>query len=269
MLTAWLAQCPRTAMLLGEARPSTEPPYHEVRVCADYSYASDAFWAPGLVQVGDAACFVDPLLSSGVHLATYGALLAARSIRAVLRDRLPEPHAMDEYESRARQEFALFYAGVSGLYDMTRSSDQYVRPLRNLLNNSNGVLIERDQLDGAPGGLNVERTASVRLDPASEAARNRRTMRAFNLRQLLYDGPPRVVPVAELPAVRNTPDQLPGWARLATGGQSCTRPSPRKNDPWIGTAWAGRCRRDAMHRALAPGWVVTGVTRAWPVCRLA
>ena len=239
MLTAWLAQCPRTAMLLGEARPSTEPPYHEVRVCADYSYASDAFWAPGLVQVGDAACFVDPLLSSGVHLATYGALLAARSIRAVLRDRLPEPHAMDEYESRARQEFALFYAGVSGLYDMTRSSDQYVRPLRNLLNNSNGVLIERDQLDGAPGGLNVERTASVRLDPASEAARNRRTMRAFNLRQLLYDGPPRVVPVAELPAVRNTLTSSPdghGW-RLADN-PALGRPAQERPLDWDSMGWA-------------------------------
>ena len=214
MLSAWLAQCPRTAALLAEARPSSAPPYHEVRLCADYSYASDAFWAPGVVQVGDAACFVDPMLASGVHMATYGALLAARSIEAVLRGRAPEPLAMDEYESRARQEYALFYAGVSGIYDMTRSRDQYIQPLRKLLRNSNGVLVERDQLDGAPGGLNVERAAPPSLDPARDAARNRRTMRTFNRDQLLYDGPPRIVPVAELPAIRNTLSVSPdgrGW----------------------------------------------------------
>ena len=214
VLTAWLAQCPRTAALLAEARPAAEPPYHEVRLCADYSYASDAFWAPGLVQVGDAACFVDVLLSSGVHLATYGALLAARSIEAVLRGRLPETLAMDEYESRVRQEFAIFYAGLSGLYDMTRPREHYIEPLRTLLRNSNGVLMEWGQPRGVPGGLNVECAAAPRLGPESEAAHNLRTMRACNLQQLVYDGLPRIVPVEELPAIRNiltvSPDGR-GW----------------------------------------------------------
>ena len=229
MLDAWLAQCPRTAALLAEARPSSAPPYHEVRLCADYSYAGDAFWAPGVVLVGDAACFVDPMLSSGVHLATYGALLAARSIEAVLRGRATEQLAMDEYESRARQEYALFYAGVSGLYDMTRSRDQYVPPLHELLRNSNGVLVERDQVGGVPGGLNVERAAPPGLDPARDAARNLRTMRAFNQRQLLYDGPPRVVPMAELPAIRNTLGVSPdGYGWRAPGDRVSGRPMGRR-----------------------------------------
>ena len=204
VLNGWLAQCPRTAALLAGARPSGDPPYDDVRLCTDYSYASDRFWAPGLARVGDAACFVDVLLSSGVHLATYGALLAARSIEAVLRGRVTESLAMDEYESRARQEFALFYAGVSGLYDMTRRSDDYIEPLRRLLRHSNGVRMEPDLAGDATGGLNLARAAPPRLDPAGEAACNVRTMRAFNLRQLRYDGPPRIVPMADLPAIRNT-----------------------------------------------------------------
>lgn len=203
VLTSWLAQCPRTAALLREARPAVDPPYDKVRLDADYSYVSDAFWAPGLVQVGDAACFVDPMLASGVHMATYGALLAARSVEAVVRGRIPESLAMDEYESRARQEYALFYAGVSGLYDMTRSREQYTESLRSLLRNSSGVFVERDQMGGVSSGLNVERAPLPRPDPVSEAERNCRTMRAFNMRQLLYDGPPRVVSMAELPAIRN------------------------------------------------------------------
>ena len=204
VLSAWLAQCPRTAGLLAGARPSAARPYDEVRLCEDYSYASDRFWVPGLARVGDAACFVDVLLSSGVHLATYGALLAARSIEAVLRGRVTESLAMDEYESRARQEFALFYAGVSGLYDMTRPRDDYIEPLRRLLRHSNAVRMEWDLVGGATGGLNLARAAPPRLDPAGEAARNVSTMRAFNLRQLRYDGPPRIVPIAALPAIRNT-----------------------------------------------------------------
>ena len=213
-LVSWLADCPRTAALLAEAKPAATPPYHEVRLGADYSYASDAFWAPGLVQVGDSACFVDPMLASGVHMATYGALLAARSIEAVLRGRLPENWAMNEYESRARQEYALFYAGVSGLYDVTRSSEQYIEPLRKLLRNSNGVLVERDQIGGASGGLNIDRAAPPCADPVSDAARNRRTMQAFNQRQLNYVGRPRIVPVTDLPAIRNTLAVTPdgrGW----------------------------------------------------------
>ena len=214
VLSAWLAQCPRTAALLAGARPTAEPPYDEVRLCADYSYASDRFWAPGLARVGDAACFVDVLLSSGVHLATYGALLAARSIEAVLRGRMTEQLAMDEYESRARQEFALFYAGISGVYDMTLPRERYIEPLRELLRNSNGVRMERDLFYGVTGGLNVERAAPPRLAPEAEAARNVQTMRDFNRLQLLYDGPPRIVTTAELPAVRNTLTVSPdgrGW----------------------------------------------------------
>ena len=190
--------------------------------------------------MGDAACFVDPLLSSGVHMATYGALLAARSIEAVLRGRLPEPLAMDEYESRVRQEYALFYAGVSGLYDMTRSRDEHLERLRQLLRNSNGVLVERDQVPGVPGGLNVERAAPAHPDAASEAARNRRTMQAFNLQQLLYDGPPRLVPVAELPAIRNTLSVSPdgrGWR--APDNQVSARP--------MGQRRADTSSRSALH----------------------
>ena len=202
VLSAWLADCPRTAALLAEARPTAEPPYDEVRLCKDYS--NDRFWAPGFVRVGDAACFVDVHLASGVHLATYGGLLAARSIEAVLRGRMTEQLAMDEYESRVRQEYALFYAGVSVLYDMGRPRDHYIGPLRELLRNSNSVFMERDLFPGVTGGLNVERAAPPRLAPEAEAARNVQAMRAFNRLQLLYDGPPRIVTTAELPAVRNT-----------------------------------------------------------------
>ena len=212
-MTACLARCARISALLAGARPSSEPPYDEVRRYADFSYASEAFWAPGLVKVGDAACFVDVLLSSGVHLATYGALLAARSIEAVLRGLLPETLAMDEYESRLRQEFAVFYAGLCGLYDMARPREYYIDPLRSLMQSSNGVSMEAELQAGETGGLNCGPSAPW-PSPEIHAARNLREMRAYNRRQLDYEGRPRNVTLAELPTIRNvlaiSPDRL-GW----------------------------------------------------------
>jgi hypothetical protein len=181
-----------------------------VRTCADYSYASDEFWAPGVFSVGDAACFVDVLLSSGVHLATYGALLAARSVNAILAGDVAEAHAMNEYESRLRQEFAVFYAGLTGLYDMTRSRDHYMAWLKVLLQNSNGVSLDWRERADEPAGLNAALAVPTRLDPPAQAARNVAMMRGFNTQQLSYDGPPLPVPAEALPALRNTLCAGPG-----------------------------------------------------------
>jgi halogenation protein CepH len=77
------------------------------------------------VRVGDAACFVDPVLSSGVHLATYGALLGARSINACLAGDLTEDQGFAEYETRYRSEFSRFYEFLVSFYDMHRDEQSY------------------------------------------------------------------------------------------------------------------------------------------------
>lgn len=85
--TAWrqiIDQVPQIGALLRDVPAATQRPYDQVRVGKDYSYWKAGFWSPGMVLVGDAACFVDPVLSFGVHLATYGALLAARSVNSCL-----------------------------------------------------------------------------------------------------------------------------------------------------------------------------------------
>ena len=46
-------------------------------VVRDWSYMAKRFSGPNYVLVGDAACFIDPLFSSGVHLALSSAVLAA------------------------------------------------------------------------------------------------------------------------------------------------------------------------------------------------
>ena len=54
-------------------------PFHAV---ADYNYRARRFAAPRLALVGDAACFLDPMFSTGVFIALLSAKLASEEIIA-------------------------------------------------------------------------------------------------------------------------------------------------------------------------------------------
>jgi halogenation protein CepH len=112
----------------------TEGPYGQYRIRKDYSYCNTRFWIPGALLVGDAACFVDPVFSSGVHLATYSALLAARSVNTCLRGEVGEEKSFNEFEQRYRREFSNFYQFLVAFYDMDKDMDSYFWSARKVLN---------------------------------------------------------------------------------------------------------------------------------------
>jgi len=60
-------------------------PRDEFRSAADYSYRSAARYGPGWLKVGDAGGFLDPIFSSGVHLALSSAQMAAPAIIEYLK----------------------------------------------------------------------------------------------------------------------------------------------------------------------------------------
>ncbi|HYN95491.1 MAG TPA: tryptophan 7-halogenase [Pilimelia sp.] len=124
-LASLIKECPLIAEYLDGATRVTEGPYGEVRVRKDYSYIQEKFWRPGLVLVGDAACFIDPVFSQGVHLATYGALLAARSVNTALAGGAPETAAFEEFETRYRMEYTRFHDFLVAFYDMHQDEDSY------------------------------------------------------------------------------------------------------------------------------------------------
>ena len=97
-----LDQCSLIKDFLSPAKRVAEGIYAPVRIRKDWSYTTARFWKPGLVLVGDAACFIDPVFSSGVHLATYSAMLAARSINTCLKGTIDEQPCFDEFEARYR-----------------------------------------------------------------------------------------------------------------------------------------------------------------------
>lgn len=129
----FIARCPVIADFLRDASRIKEGQYGELRVRRDWSYANTKYWREGLVLVGDAACFVDPLLSQGVHLATYSGLLAARSINSCLAGRVDEKEAFEEFEFRYRREYELFYQYLTYLYDMNQDQDSFFWAARSLL----------------------------------------------------------------------------------------------------------------------------------------
>lgn len=124
-MAQFIERAPMIKDYLSDAERITEGPYGELRVRKDYSYAMERFWQPGMVLVGDAACFVDPVFSTGVHLATYGGLLAARSINSTLTGTLDEEPAFGEFERRYRREYGVFYEFLLAFYDMQYSEESY------------------------------------------------------------------------------------------------------------------------------------------------
>src|SRR5678815_2025968 len=101
-MNEFIEACPEIKDLLAPARRITEGPYGKFRVRKDYSYCNTGFARSGLLLVGDSACFIDPVFSSGVHLATYAALLAARTVNTCLTpgNDLSEERCAAEFERR-------------------------------------------------------------------------------------------------------------------------------------------------------------------------
>ncbi|HEY3630728.1 MAG TPA: NAD(P)/FAD-dependent oxidoreductase [Jatrophihabitantaceae bacterium] len=97
----------------------------DIRVEQDFSYVADSFCGPGYFLAGDAACFLDPLLSTGVHLALFSGMLSAASILAIDAGDVAEAEAGTFYENLYRNAYARMLALVAGMYDKYRGRMGY------------------------------------------------------------------------------------------------------------------------------------------------
>lgn len=122
-----LRQCPALARLLTGA-DLVAP----LRVESDYSYTADRFSGPGWFLAGDAACFLDPLLSTGVHLAMYSGLLAAASIAAVQRQDVAEAEAAAFHQGAYRHAYERLLILVGAFYDIHQGRDAHFRRAQTL-----------------------------------------------------------------------------------------------------------------------------------------
>lgn len=115
-----LQRSPDMRWLLAEAKLTSE-----VRAEQDYSYVSERFCGPGYIMVGDAVCFLDPLLSTGVHLAQYGALVGSAAIATLLRGEMAETQALTFFDYVYRRAYSRFLVLVSRMYKQYIGMDEY------------------------------------------------------------------------------------------------------------------------------------------------
>jgi flavin-dependent dehydrogenase len=77
----------------------------EVRTIGNYSHTSDKFFGERWILAGDAALFLDPIFSSGVHMSISSSSFAAQTILLAFKENkasLTEPGRGDAYESKVR-----------------------------------------------------------------------------------------------------------------------------------------------------------------------
>ncbi len=115
-----VASGPNTSALLAGAT-LTAPP----TIVRDWSYSSSELAGEGFVLAGDAACFVDPLFSSGVHLALSSAVLAAAYVTSSLKDPELGRAAAVVYAQQYRQQYEHFREMARLFYGSNRTVDSY------------------------------------------------------------------------------------------------------------------------------------------------
>jgi flavin-dependent dehydrogenase len=108
-----LALVPAVARRLRGA-PQTRP----VEVTADFQYRLRELAGDGWVAIGDAGAFLDPVFSSGVHLAMTGAERASQAaIRALANGRLPVARDFARYARECRAQLGVYARFIYAWYD--------------------------------------------------------------------------------------------------------------------------------------------------------
>jgi flavin-dependent dehydrogenase len=104
------------------------------RALADYSYRVDRFGGDGWVMVGDGAGFIDPLFSTGAHLAfSSAALVVDEIVDAFNGNGDVSAKRWENYERRIRRGAELFAGAVQAFYEGPLSDRIFEQPQRKIL----------------------------------------------------------------------------------------------------------------------------------------
>ncbi|KAJ6472489.1 putative halogenase [Mycena sanguinolenta] len=118
---AQLKLSPGLSKLLGNGKLVTE-----IKAAGDYSYSATSYAGPNFRMVGDAAAFIDPFFSSGVHLALTGALSAAASIAGSIRKHCTEEQAAAYHDAKVGTSYTRFLLVVLGVYKQIKAQESPV-----------------------------------------------------------------------------------------------------------------------------------------------
>jgi flavin-dependent dehydrogenase len=130
----------------------------------DWSYTCRSFHGPGWVLVGDAAAFVDPLLSTGVALAVRGARILSDAVLMILDDPRLERAALAAYEANHRAFLNVILEFVRYFYDSTKTRAQYYSGAQQLIDPEQKEPPEFDFVKLVSG---LARDEPLRLEPGA------------------------------------------------------------------------------------------------------
>jgi flavin-dependent dehydrogenase len=90
----------------------------DVKAIADYSYKMSSYSGDGFCLIGDAACFLDPVFSTGVFMAMMSAELAAETVDRSLRSKgRVDARDFRRFERIFKRGIARFTRFVHGFYE--------------------------------------------------------------------------------------------------------------------------------------------------------
>ena len=144
-LEAQLAATVHTSRMLASAEC-----VDEARIVRDWSYVSRRLVGDGYILVGDAACFIDPLFSSGVHLALSSAVLAAAYVTSALRTPDLRGPAAEVYSQLYMQQYQQFREMAALFYASNRTADSYFWEARRIV--GGGAATAREAFIAAVAG---------------------------------------------------------------------------------------------------------------------
>jgi flavin-dependent dehydrogenase len=102
---------PQVYDLIGEAKQFTP-----VRATADFSYRTKKMFGNRWLVAGDAAGFIDPVFSSGVHIAVFSGEQAAIAVQTAWRSPRARNFAFRRYQRLVQERLATYLKLSSGWY---------------------------------------------------------------------------------------------------------------------------------------------------------
>jgi flavin-dependent dehydrogenase len=142
LFEAAVGSCATARQMLGGAEKCFPP-----RATADFSFRVGSLRGEGWLALGDASGFIDPLFSTGAHLAMYGALRAAEAIDAgfCAGDLSSERFESWDHEQRAGAD--LFIGAVQAFYSGDLVSYLFADPQHPFLRRAITSLLSGDVFD--------------------------------------------------------------------------------------------------------------------------
>jgi len=177
-----LAAASELQPVLGPAATRVTPVRHE----RDWSYRLSEATGPGWIQIGDAAGFIDPVLSTGVLLALHSAWHAGRTAIAVLQGGTDEATARARYQAHHREMFGDLLRMVRFYYQQNLDRDDYFWESKRILLSRDTELKPQKAFVVLTSGL----VQNLALDEVRDEATARQTARAAGPGRALEEAPP-------------------------------------------------------------------------------